>query len=85
MMIKILNYNMKPLKNNFNFLIASPCDREQLICEIYYGDELIAEISQEGDQPLISIYPPSNEHWWTFSLSEFQKALENAKNHLLEK
>lgn len=71
------------MKSNFNFLIASPSDREQLVCEIYYGEELVAEISQENKRLCISIYPPNKDEWWTFGLSEFQKAVEDAKNHLL--
>jgi hypothetical protein len=71
------------MTGNFNFLIASPLDREQLVCEIYYGQELVAEISQENNRPCISIYPPQKEEWWTFGLSEFLKAVEDAKNHLL--
>ncbi len=67
----------------FEFLITSPFDRENLVCEIYYHGELLAEISQEGTEMSIEIYPHENNKWWQISLPKLQNALEAAKKHLL--
>jgi hypothetical protein len=73
------------INNNFEFIIASPIDREKLICEIYYQNEIIAEISQETDELMIEIYPCQKNKFWELPLIQFQNALEYAKNHLLSK
>jgi hypothetical protein len=66
----------------FEFLICSPFDKEKLTCEIYYKDELIADISQEEDMKL-SIYPPEKNQSWHLPLTDFQEAIIQAKMHLL--
>lgn len=71
------------ISNEFKFLICSPVDREELTCEIYYKNEICAEISQETDEFILEIYPTQTNKWWTFHLNDFQQALEYAKNHLL--
>lgn len=73
------------MKNNdFEFIIASPIDREKLICEIYYKGEFFAEISQETNELMLEIYsPPQMSKYWEITLLQFQKVLEEAKNHLL--
>ena len=69
---------------NLNFLITSPFDREKLICEIYYREEIIAEISQENNELILELYPPTKSEWWNVPFLQFQKTLEEAKNHLLK-
>lgn len=71
------------LSGEFEFIIASPFDREKLVCEIHYKDEIIAEISQETSELLLEIYPSQKNKYWAVSLSTFQKVLDDAKNHLL--
>ena len=68
---------------DFEFIIASPVERERLICEIYYKKEIIAEISQETNEFMLEIYPSQINKWWKIPLLQFQDALEYAKNHLL--
>ena len=58
---------------------------EKLICEIYYNNEIIAEISQETDELILEIYPCAISDYWEIPLHKFQMALEYAKNHLLSK
>ena len=73
-------------KNNYELQIVSSPDREKVYCEIYYKGQILAEISQEKPELLLEIYSyPDNEKWWQFSLEEFQKILELAKKHLLNK
>jgi hypothetical protein len=70
------------MNNDFEFIIASPFDREKLICEIYYKYEIIAEISQENEELMLEIYPSQKEKWWEIPLVQFQNVLEDAKKHL---
>lgn len=70
-------------KDEFEFIIASPTDREKLICEIYYNNELICEISQETNELILEIYSPQENQWWEIPLFKFQNALDIAKKHLL--
>ena len=67
---------------DFEFLICSPCDHEKLTCEIYYKNEIIAEISQETKEFILEIYPSQKNKWWTIPLIQFQEALEFAKTYL---
>lgn len=71
--------------NDFEMLICSPSDKEKLTCEILYKDEDLAEISQETNEFILTIYAPLNNQAWSFSLNEFQEVLEAAKNHLTGK
>jgi hypothetical protein len=72
-------------RGDFEFVIASTPDREKVICEIYYQNELIGEISQETSELLLEIYPSTVQKWWAIPLFQFQTALEEAKTHLLGK
>lgn len=70
-------------KSDFSFLIVSPDNREQLTCEIYYKNEILAEVSQETDVLIIDIFAKDTQKWWSIPLDELQEALEYAKRHLL--
>lgn len=69
-------------KEEFKFVICSPVDREKLTCEIYFKNEIIAEISQESKELMIELYPTQSCKWWTVSFDDFQMALNKAK-HIL--
>ncbi len=74
------------MKNgDFEFIIGSPVELEKLICEIYYREEMVAEISQETEELKIEIYSPVNSQWWTFPSVQFQIILDQAKDYLLAK
>lgn len=66
----------------FKFLIVSDQEREKVFCEIYYEDEILAEISQEKEKPEIALFSHPKK-WWEFSLEEFLEVLEKAEKHLL--
>lgn len=70
-------------KDDFEIIIGSPFDREKLICEIHYKGEIIAEISQDKKELLLEIYSPRKGEWWEVPFLEFQRILEDAKNHLI--
>ncbi len=72
------------IKGDFELLITSVPDREKVICEIYYKNEIIAEISQETDDLLLTLYSSPTEKWWEVSFTKFQNILEEAKQFLLQ-
>jgi len=70
---------------DFRITIASLPDRENLVAEISYKSKQVAEINQETKKLIIQIYAPSKEKdYWDFSLDEFQKVVEEAKQRLIE-
>ncbi len=69
---------------NFRITIASLPDRENLVAEISYKNKQIAEINQETKELIIQLYAPCKEQkYWEFSLDEFQKIVEEAKQRLI--
>ena len=69
-------------KKKFSIKIAGDTSREKVFAEIYYNDDEWAEISQEEDKPLITIFPPTNKDCWEFPLHEALEAIEEAKKSL---
>jgi len=69
--------------DNFELLIGSPVDREKLVCEIYFENEIFAEISHETGDFLIEIYPHPKNKWWSLSLDKLQEIIFIGKQHLL--
>ncbi len=69
---------------DFRITIASLPDRENLVAEISYKNKQVAEINQETKKLIIQLYAPSKEKkCWEFSLEEFQKIVEKAKQKLI--
>ena len=68
---------------NFRITINSLPDRENIVAEIYYRHYQVAEISQETNELLIQIYSYKDKDYWEFSLEEFQKVIEVAKQKLI--
>lgn len=66
----------------FSIKIVSDTSREKVFAEIYYNNEEWAEITQEGERPLITIFPPLYEKCWEFSLDEVLEVIEEAKENL---
>lgn len=74
------------MKNNrFSYRIASDTSKEKVFAEVFYNEEQIAEISQEGNSPTLILLPPSNARYWEFPLDDALEALEEASKDLLEK
>lgn len=68
---------------NFNVQLASVPDRENLVAEVFFGTDMVAELSNESsDEFRIEIYPARNGKEWTFDFEEFLKALQIAKMRL---
>ncbi len=68
---------------DFFIIIANDCIREKVFAEIYYKDEEWAEISQEKDEPVLTIFPPIGTKYWEFPLKEALDVIEKAKAKLL--
>lgn len=66
--------------NKIEILIASVPDRDKEVAEIWYENNLIAEINQENNNLEIELYPPQRI---TLDYQEFLKILETAKNKLI--
>lgn len=66
----------------FEILITDIPDRENLVAEIWYDKNLIAEINQETKKLEIEFYLSEKV---VFELEELLAILKNAKNLLIEK
>lgn len=66
----------------FGLMIASPFDREKLVCEIWYNNDYLAEINEEKDfLEIVFYYGGPNQ--MTFSFDKIQEVLQEAKIHLI--
>ncbi len=68
----------------FDVIIASLPDRERVVAEICYDNELWIELSQETDELIVQCYPSQKNAYWEFPLNEALEVLEQAKLRLLE-
>ena len=71
-------------KKRFSFRIASDTSKEKVFVEVFYGDDQLAEMSQEGPEPMLILLRPSNAKYWEFPLEEALEAFQKAKKNLLE-
>jgi phage pi2 protein 07 len=69
--------------NTFRITIASPPDREQLVAEVLFGNEQVAELNTERGTLAIELYPRADGQAWSFDADQFQSALAQAKAKLL--
>lgn len=65
---------------DFQILIASVPDREKIVAEIWFDNNLVAEINQEGKEFEIDLYPAQR---LSFRQSDFLDAVEVAKKKLI--
>jgi len=63
----------------FNLIISSPPDRENLVAEIYLGNNQIAEISNENGTFEIELYHCENIK---FNFNDLYMVLQKAKEKL---
>lgn len=63
--------------------IVSLPDRENTVSEIWFGNDQVAEVSNEGNgTAFIEIFPAQAGGVWSFNLSDFQAILAEAKGNL---
>ncbi len=63
--------------------IASLPDREKLVAELWYNQELWGEISQDTGELILEIYPNSSHHFHQLKCEELIMAVQQAKDKLL--
>ena len=68
--------------NKFKIEITSPPDRDNLVAEIWFGDNHVGEINTESGDYEIELYKPVKMEYWTFVLEEFLEALQEGKKRL---
>jgi hypothetical protein len=65
--------------------IASLPDKENVVSEIWFGNDQVAEVSSENSKTIqIEIFPAPNFGAWSFDLEAFQTVLADAKSNLLK-
>lgn len=64
---------------NFEIIIASPPDRNNLVAEIWHEENLLAEVNQETDNFEIEFYLNNTKK---FNLNELMIVLDSAINKL---
>lgn len=63
--------------------ITSPPDRDDLVAEIWVGDEMLAEVSLGGSNTaVVEFYPRQSGKPWIADLEEITEALNQAKQRL---
>lgn len=64
--------------------IASVPDRDGLVAEIWYGDDMVAEIQRDPKGGFtLEIYPSESSTHWLFDLQAWIAALELAQRRLV--
>ena len=63
---------------------ASVPDRENLVAEIWFGDQQLAEVSRETETLKVEIYKKiqASGDVWELDLDDLLKALEEARSRL---
>ncbi len=68
---------------HYKIEIASVPDKENLVAEIWYGEKMIAELSQESRGVLDLDLYSNGDKTTSLDYNDFIEALEIAKNRLL--
>jgi hypothetical protein len=66
-----------------NITIASVPDREKLVAELWYDQELWGEISQDTGELILEIYPGTTRPFRQLKCEELITAVQQAKDKLL--
>jgi hypothetical protein len=63
--------------------IASSPDRDTLVAEIWWNDQMVAEVRQSPDDSRhIDLYPSPSRIPWSFKLEEWLSAMKEAESRL---
>jgi hypothetical protein len=69
--------------NEFRVTIASPADRNDLVAEVFFGTDQVAELNQDAGTIDIEVYPRRSGEPWKFSCDEFVRAVNHARARLV--
>ena len=62
--------------------IASAPDREQVVAEVWYGEDMIAEINQEGPELAILLFPIETMLDLNLLLEAIQRAAQRLRGEI---
>lgn len=63
--------------------VASTPDRDGLVAEIWWDNQMIAEVRKSGDGDLyVDLYPSPSRVPWSFRLDDFMRAMKEAERRL---
>jgi hypothetical protein len=63
--------------------IASSPDRDEVVAEIWWNDQMVAEIRQGADgNRYLDVYPSPSRTPWSFRLADWLDALKEAESRL---
>jgi hypothetical protein len=65
----------------FSIELTSVPDRKNLVSEVWFGDELLAELNVESGDVRIQIFAPK-DGYWDFDFEEFLSAVNKAKERV---
>ncbi len=67
----------------FTVEVASSPDRDELVAEIWWNDQMVAEVRRGADGVrFVDLYPPPSKVPWSFDLEEWILALKEAEERL---
>lgn len=68
---------------SFVIEVASSPDRDELVAEIWWNDQMVAEVRRTGDgRRFVDLYPSPSGTPWSFVVDEWLDAIKEAKNRL---
>jgi hypothetical protein len=68
---------------SFVIEVASSPDRDTLVAEIWWNDQMVAEVRQTGDgHEVIDLYPCPSGMPWSFGVGEWLEAVKVATSRL---
>lgn len=67
----------------FEILIASPSDREELVAELWFDNEMWGEINQEDGKVTLELYPKPDGEPWRFPPEVAEEQIRLARHSLL--
>ena len=66
------------MKKEFTVQHASVPDRNNCVTEIWYGEDMVAELRREKETVEIQIYSNASGAYWDFEYDHFQQSLKKA-------
>ncbi len=68
---------------SFVIEIASSPDRDELVAEIWWNEQMVAELRHGAEGRIyIDVYPAPSQKPWSFVLEEWLQAVKEAKARL---
>jgi hypothetical protein len=69
---------------SFTIEIASISDRDQLVAEIWWNEQMVAELRRGADGAIyLDMYAPPSTKVWSFKLEEWLRAIDEARARLV--